>query len=151
MVSYLDLTNAMVDALRRIPELVADLDPPDPASIIGYIDSNPPNSLALARYQQKGGTVLVAVTETILAEGEMAWWVHRVEFTVRPQRLQSTYKIVDDIMRGVPNPGDGERWYRCPVMAGLDPTQIMRLARDSDTEQIDFWTIETETKETGDL
>jgi hypothetical protein len=80
----------------------------------------------------------------------MSRWLHRVEFYIRPQRGQTTYQIIDDIMRGVPDPGDGMRWYFCPVMAGVDPTEVRQLMRESDPEQIDYWTIQTETKEIGD-
>jgi hypothetical protein len=151
MVSLADLTNAIVDALRRIQPLVADLEPPVPASIIAYIDSNPVRqNLESAKYSMAPGTVVVAAVESIQTEGEMARWLHRVEFYVRPQKGQTTFKIIDDIMRGVPDPGDGQRWYFCPVMAGVDPTSVMLLTRVSDPEQIDYWTIQTETKETGD-
>jgi hypothetical protein len=146
------LTNAFAERLRLIPELVADLQPADPASIIAYIDSKPDRpSLAAAKYSMRGGTVIIAAIESEMAQGEMAWWTHRVEFYVKAQSGQSTYQIIDDIMRGVPVPGDGQRWYLCPLAAGLDPTQVVKLARESDAEQVDYWTIYTETKETGDL
>ena len=151
MIDLEEFTNALADTLRRIPQLVADLEPPAPESVVAYIDTNPGSmNLEAARYGMKPGTVIVAVTETIQTEGEMARWLHRAEFYVRPQKGQTTYKIIGDIMRGVPDPGDGLRWYLCPVMAGVDPTSVMQLTRITDPEQIDYWTISTETKETGD-
>ena len=152
MVNLEDLTNALVDALRRIPQLVADLEPPQPDSIMPYIDYNPDRqNLEAAKYSKfRPVMVVVAAIETVQTQGEMGRWLHRVEFYLRPQKGQTTYRIIDDIMKGVPNPGDGQRWYRCPVMDGVDPTSVMALTRVTDPEQIDFWVIQTETQETGD-
>jgi hypothetical protein len=151
MLSYIDLTNAMVAMLQAIPQLVADLANQSPDSIIGYIDVQPTrNTVAAAIYSQPPGTVIVVWDETMLTEGEMSMWLHRVKFYLRAQRDQSVYTLIEDIMNGAPVPGDGQRWRYCPVMAGLDPTQVMRIARETDPEQIDIIVIETETKETGD-
>ena len=151
MINLEALTNVFADTLRRIPELVADLNPPVPESVVAHVDRNPERmSLDTVLYSMKGGTVIVAGVESVLAEGEMAWWTHRVEFYVRPGRNQSTYQIIDDIMRGVPVPGDGQRWYLCPLAAGLDPTSVLAWERRTDSEHVDYWAARTETKETGD-
>jgi len=152
MISYIDLTCAFVERLRQIPQLVADLDQASPDSIVGYIDLQPKrNSFSAAVYGQKAGTVLVAWQETMLPDGEMARWIHRVNFYVKAQNDQSLYVLVKDIESGVPYPGCGLKWWQCPLAQGLDPTEIRRVARDADTEQIDMIVIETETRETGDL
>ena len=150
MVNYIDLTNAFVATLQAIPQLVADL-ANGADSIIGYIDMQPThNTVAATIYSQPPGTVLVVWEETVLSEGDMSMWLHRVRFYLRAQRDQSVYTIIDDLIDGVPVPGDGQRWHYCPVMAGLDPTEVRRIARETDPEQIDIIVIETETRETGD-
>lgn len=151
MVSFEALTNAMVNTLRLIPQLVADLDGQSPDSIIPYIDVQPKrNAVRAAIYGQKPGTVLAVWQESIIEEGDMEGYLHRIELYLRAQRDQSVYTLVTDIVNGVPDPGDGLRWIRCPVMEGVLPTTLPRIARETDAEQIDLIVIYTETKETGD-
>ncbi len=150
MVKYTDLTNAIVSTLASIPELVAAL-AGDPANVIAYIDRNPDsNSVNLATYRQKPGTVLVIWQETLLTRGDMEGWVHQFVIFVRAARGESPLDLIDLIINGVPVPGDGLRWRYCPVMPGVLPTDIIDILRPSDTEGIDYHTIVCEIKETGD-
>jgi hypothetical protein len=145
------LTNAFVDVLRRIPELVADLDQASPSSIQPYIDFNPDkNSIQMAIYDMKEGSVLVVFDESYLLEGELSANEYVVRFILKAKKGQSVYDLAKDIGRGVPVPGDTQRWYRCPVMDGVYPTEIAGSARATDEEYIDYWTILTKTKEIGD-
>lgn len=152
MVNLIDLTNAMAATLQSIPTLVADLDEASPDSIIPYIDVNPKrNSLALETYRQRPGTVLVSWVETMLNEGEAEPWTHRIDIYVRAMPGESAMVLIHDITEGVPVPGDGLRWRYCPILDGLLPTAINRIARVPDEEGIDYFVLETSTNETGDM
>jgi hypothetical protein len=149
LVNFIDLTNAMVSTLRSIPELVTMLG--DAAAVDGYIDRNPDrNSVGSAIYQMKPGSVLVIWLETILTQGEMEGWLHRVVIFVRAARGESSMDLIHAITNGVPVPGDGQRWRYCPIMAGVLPTNVVEISRPTDEEGIDYFSITTETKETGD-
>lgn len=150
MVNLITLTNAIVDKLVLIPELIVALGG-DTANIIGYIDRNPDfNSVSLALYKQKPGTVMVIWQETLLTQGEMEAWMHQFVIFVRAVRGASPLDLINLIINGVPVPGDGLRWLYCPVMPGVLPTNITDITRPSDTEGIDYHSIVCEIKETGD-
>jgi hypothetical protein len=152
LVNFIDLTNAMVATLQAIPGLLADLEEASPESVIGYIDNNPKrNSVSNAIYRQRPGTVLVVWQETTFNQGGMEPWSHRIELYVRAMSGASAMTLIDDIVNGIPDPGDGQRWHYCPIMAGLLPTNITGIARLIDEEGIDYFVIQTETPETGDL
>jgi hypothetical protein len=149
MVHLDDLVNAMTTTLLNIPELVADLAPAEP--IVGYIDSNPTsNSVDKAIYQMQPGQVMVIWRGTALSEGEMSKWDHRMEICVRSLPGHSDLTLIDEIMQGVPNPGDGLIWRFCPIMAGLLPTKVTDISRATDSEGVDYGVILTSTLETGD-
>lgn len=153
MVNLIDLTNAMADALRRIPQLVADLDPATTASVIAYIDEHPAtNSLSAAVYGQKPGTVLIGWVGTVLTETEnLAGYDHALTIFIRAKRGESPYALVDDIMNGIPDPGDGMPWLFCPLLPGLLPTTVPEIPRQTDEEGIDHITIQTHTQELGEV
>jgi hypothetical protein len=149
LVSLIEFTDAMVGALRGIPELVELLG--DPSAIDGYIDQNPGrNAIGAAIYAMKPGSVLVAWQETFLAQGEMEGWLHRYVIFVRAARGGSSLDLILAIVNGVPVPGDGQRWRYCPLMVGVLPTNVVEISRPIDQEGIDYFSIMTETKETGD-
>lgn len=150
MVNLITLTNAIVDKLVLIPELVAALGG-DLTNIIPYIDENPNlNSVSLALYKQKPGSVMVIWQETLLTQGDIEGWQHQFVIFVRAARGNSPLDLIDLIINGVPVPGDGLRWRYCPVMPGVLPTNITDITRPSDTEGIDYHSIVCEIKETGD-
>jgi len=151
MVDLEDLTNALVDALRRVPELVAALGG-DPMRIMPYIDNNPDfNSLSAAAYEQEPGSVLVGWDDTQITEDEMPQWLHNHLFYVRAQRKGvSALRLVTLLVNGVPDPGDGQRWRFCPVMEGVYRTEIPSIERIQDSEGVDYFAVHAATKETGD-
>ena len=141
----------MVATQQGIPDLVAALSEGSPDSILGYVDENPKrNSVSNAIYRQRPGTVLVVWQETQLNEGQMEPWIHRIELYARAAPGASAMTLIDLIVNGVPDPGDGLRWRYCPIMAGLLPTQVKTIARLIDEEGIDYFVLQTETPETGD-
>jgi hypothetical protein len=144
-----DLVNAMAQTLLNIPELVADLAPVDP--VRGYIDLNPTaNSTDKAIYQMQPGQVLVIWRGTAESEGTMSRWDHRMEISVRALPGNSDLKLIDEIMEGVPVPGDGQIWRLCPILPGLLPTNVTDITRATDAEGVDYCVIVTSTLETGD-
>jgi len=149
MVHLADLVNAMAQTLAKIPELVGVLAPVDP--VRAYVDYNPTsNSVEKAIYQMQPGQLLVIWTETLLQREEMSKWSHRAEICIRALRDQSDLDLIDKILAGVPVPGTGEIWRLCPIMPGLLPTEVLAIARRTDTEGVDYTVVLTETAETGD-
>ena len=150
MVDLIALTNAMVDKFRAIPDLVAALNG-NPEAIVAYQDLNPDrNSLTNAVYESAPGSILVAWIETNFAEEEIGCWLHSYAYYVRARRKGSPIELINLLVNGIPVPGDGLRWRYCPVMSGVEPTQIINISRVPDAEGIDYYVIATETKETGD-
>jgi hypothetical protein len=132
-----------------VPELVQILAPVDP--VVAYIDLNPTaNSVDKAIYQMQPGQVLVVYRGTDLTEGEMSKWSHAMDICIRSLPSASDLDLIDAIMAGVPNPGDGMVWRNCPILDGLLPTKVERISRNTDTEGVDYMLIETTTLETGD-
>jgi len=149
MVKLSDLVNAMAGTLSNIPELVAALAPVNPVQ--PYIDFNPTsNSVENAIYQMQPGQLLVVWTETLLILETMGKWSHRVEICLRALKGNSDLDLVDLILSGVPNPGDGQIWRVCPIMPGVLATDVTGITRRTDSEGVDYFVIETETAETGD-
>ena len=151
VIDLIALTNATVDAFRRIPELVDALDG-KPENVIGYVDVNPDkNSVGKAIYQMPPGSILVAWQETVFDPASMEPWVHRYQYYVRAQRGGSALDIILKLVNGVPVPGDGQRWRYCPLMSGVNPTNVTNIVRMIDEEGIDYFVITAETLETGDI
>jgi hypothetical protein len=151
VVSLIAITNAMVDTLKAIPELVALLEGGLATNIVGYIDVNPTrNSMSNAVYQMPAGSLLVVWNGTTLESGEMAAWYHVLQIYVRARRGDSALAIIDALVDGIPIPGDGLRWRYCPIMDGLLPTEVRDVARLIDEEGIDYFAVTTFTQETGD-
>jgi hypothetical protein len=149
MVNLTDMVNALTSTLLAIPDLVAALAPTNP--IQAYIDMNPTaNSVDKAIYQMQPGQLLVLWVETRLERGDMSKWSHTMEICLRAARDSSDMDLIDLILGGVPVPGDGMVWRNCPIMAGLLPTEVIAIARRTDTEGVDYGVIATETAETGD-
>lgn len=149
MIKRRDLVNAMATTLANIPEVVAVLAPTNPVQ--AYVDFTPTNnSVDKAIYQMQPGQLLVIWMETNLIIEAMSKWSHRVEICLRSQRDSSDLDLGDLIMNGIPVPGDGLMWRLCPVMAGVLPTDVLGIARRTDSEGVDYHVIQTETAETGD-
>lgn len=153
MIHIGQFVDGMIDVLRKIPQLIADLDPPVEESVIGYYDEQPDqNSVASAIYDQPPGTVMVVYREFMLetAEGGITQNAHYADIYVRPARGQSPWDLVYDITNGVPEPGDGLRWHYCPWHPQLQATEISSGGRETDPENIDLWLVKTKTFEVGD-
>jgi hypothetical protein len=152
MVSRVALIDAFIAKLQAIPEVMAALGN-RPDSVQGYYDIGAiSNSSNAAIYSMNPGTVLVVWegTETVQGE-EMSAWIHRYNFYLRPPKGVSALQVMDLIVNGVPVPGDGQCWRRCPVMDGLEPTTVLpNQSREPDSEGVDYYVIQTETHETGD-
>jgi hypothetical protein len=143
------LVNALASTLGGVPEIVQILAPVNP--VVAYIDLNPTaNSVDKAIYQMQPGQVLIVYRGSDLTESEMSKWSHDMDICIRSLPGASDLDLIDAIMAGVPNPGDGMVWRNCPLLDGLLPTQVMRISRNTDTEGVDYMLIETTTLETGD-
>lgn len=151
MVSEVDLTNAMVETLKRIPPLMALLDPAN--GVQAYIDRNPDrNSANKEVYQQPNGSLLVIWQGTTLetTDDSMEAWIHLIQIFIRARLNASAMPIFHALVNGIPVPGDGLRWRYCPLMPGVLPTVVKEHARLIDEEGIDYFVATTVTQETGD-
>jgi len=146
MSRLIDITNAMAAALGNIPALVAALAPVNP--IQAYIDQSPVyNSTAKAIYQMQPGQLLVLWRDTVVTQGEVSRFSHTVDICLRALKGNSDLDLIDLVLTGVPQPGDGLPWFYCPLLPNLYPTNIMRIGRETDTEGVDYPVIVTETAE----
>jgi hypothetical protein len=128
---------------------MAALAPVDPVQ--AYIDWNPTSaSVDAAIYQMQPGQLLVVWRDSVTTTGQIPRWQHTIEICVRAPRDKSTLDLIDLIVTGVPYPGDGLPWLRCPLLPYLYPTEVSRIGRATDTEGVDYGVIVTETAETGD-
>ena len=144
-----DIVNAMAQSFLSIPPLVADLNPVDPVK--AYIDRNSTsNSTEKAIYQMQPGQLLLIWRASLLTETDMSKWDHRVDICVRALPGHSDLTLIDEIMEGVPVPGDGMWWRNCPLLPGLYATKVTEITRETDTEGVDYGVIRTSTLETGD-
>jgi hypothetical protein len=153
MVDLIELANAQVDTFRSIPELVEVLTDADPARIYAYIDTNPDQNKIRDEIYQKlgGGEIMIAWVQTVLNETRgMSPWIHRFQYYFRADRDRSPFEIVDLLINGVPQPGNGLRWRFCGVMAGVDPVRILEVNRQVDAEHVDYFEVTAEFRETGD-
>jgi hypothetical protein len=149
MSRLVDITNAMANTLASIPALVAALAPVNP--IQPYIDLTPQRaSTDQAIYQMQPGQLLVLWRESVMTTGAMTRYSHTVHICVRALQGGSDLDLIDLIMTGVPEPGDGLPWLRCPILPFAMPTEVPRIGRDTDTEGIDYGLIVTETAEVAD-
>lgn len=149
MVGKRSLVNAIASTLESIPEVMVLLAEADP--IDAYVDDNPTrNQVDAAIYQMQAGQLLILWRETRLQREGMGKWLHLVEICTKPLPDQSNMDLMDAVVNGVPNPGDGMYWRNCPVMAGLLPTEVIEMTFRTNTEGVDYGSILTETLETGD-
>ena len=145
------MTNTLVDTFRKIPELVTYLANQDPANISGYIDrAAEVNSLPGAIYSMPDGTVVVSWTESNLNESEeMSAYLHRFHMYLRSLPGQSGIDMTMALVNGTPT-GDSLRWRYSCLLPELYSTNLLRVGRETDAQQIDYFVVETELKETGD-
>lgn len=142
----------MQDRLRLVPEVV-DMLGGDPTAISAYIDLTPSAANATNDiYKLKAGVVRIYYQDTDRDTGnDMEWWAHYIHIVVKAPQDVSNMDLTHAIVNGIPVPGDGQKWWLCPLFDGLDPTQIQEVTRVSDTESIDYFLIATKINETGDL
>jgi hypothetical protein len=149
MVGKRNLVNAFAATLAAIPEVVALLAPTTP--IDAYVDSNPSrNSVDKAIYQMQSGQVLIVWRGTRMLTETMSRWTHLVHLCIKPLPGGSYMDLIDAIVDGVPNPGNGQMWRLCPILDGLLPTEISEQTFEPNTEGVDYGLIVTDTPETGD-
>jgi hypothetical protein len=148
------LTYNLTDSLQRVPELVAQLSNGDAEMIVAYVDSNPYKSNVVdGQYTMPPGSILVSYENTAMTQGNtgMSQWTHYYNLHVRGARGRADgLKLLTLLMNGVPVPGDGQRWYRCPLLDGLSAAQVNSIMRETDAEGLDYFVVLVEFQETGD-
>jgi len=145
------MTTTLVNTFRDIPALVPYLANQDPNMISGYIDEAPgPNSLQGAVYSMPGGSVLVSWIESDFNDSEeMSAFIHRFNLYLRSAPGQSGIDMVMALVNGIPT-GENRCWRLLCLLPELYSTNLLRVAREIDAQQIDYFVTEIEMKETGD-
>jgi len=153
MIDITELTNDHVTTFQSIPEVVAELTGQDPSKIIGWIDHNADmNQFRRGQFEMEDGSVLVAYIETLNGEtpNQTGKWIHKFSYFVRAREGASAYTLINALVDGVPDPGDGQRWRTCGLMGGILPVSITQIERLEDDAEIDYYAIHAELSESGD-
>lgn len=149
MVNLIELTTAVAETWRKIPPLVEHLGKPE--AIVAYIDRNPdPNNLAKRVYEMQPGTILVAWQQTSFTASSMEAWTHSLQGFIKAKKGDSALTVLDLLVNGIPEPGDGLIWRFCHVLDATLPPQITEIVRIPDEEGIDYFILTMEIQETGD-
>lgn len=131
-----DITDRLVDLLRKIPELVADMDG-DPSRIVAYKDNYPAaSSLTKAIYEMKVPSILATWQATTPADfEEMTKWSHQVTLFIR---CRDYAQIFRHIVRGTPVPGDLPL-ISFTVHEACYPMDVPSIQRQRDEEGLDYF------------
>ena len=151
MLAFSDMTNALVDTFQQIPEIGPFLLNGDMTRIVPYIDLNPTKqSLETAGYAMPDGSILVGYRESEFDTGEeMSMWMHRFEVYLRSSIGTSVQDMATALINGVPS-GQNLRWRLLQLFPELYSTNVTAVTRQSDSQNINFFLLAVELKETGD-
>ena len=151
MLAFSDMTNALVNTFQQIPELAPFLVNGDMTRIVAYIDLNPTKqSLETAGYAMPDGSILVGhrASEFDTSE-EMSMWFHRFEVYLRSSIGTSVQDMATALINGVPS-GQNLRWRLLQLFPELYSANVTTSERQSDSQNINFYLLAVELKETGD-
>lgn len=149
MIDLTELTLAMVDTFRRIPEVLDIV--VDPKRITPYLYLGPTQNMwPVAVTQTPGPSILVGWQETVANDSPNGWWKHRFEYILRGVTSGSPLDLLTALLNGIPVPGDGQRWRLCEFLPGTDPAKIVQVVRQPDQESLDYIVVIVEILETGD-
>jgi hypothetical protein len=150
------LVDAVVSALRNIPDLLAEV-AGDPERIYGYKDRPPDNvSLDEAIYRMPARSVMVAWQEMAPGNfGQSEVWKHQISIFIRADDSKdlnasssSFYRIFRAIWKGQNSAGQTLADY--PVHNSFYPMDVPTIRRTPDVEGVDFFEVTTTFTEIGD-
>jgi hypothetical protein len=156
MINPAVLVDAVVSALRNIPDLVAEVGG-DPERINGYKDM-PPDGISLDRaiYRMPARSVMVAWQEMAPGNfGQAEVWKHHVSIYVRADDSNdlnantiSFYRILRAIWKGQNSAGQALADYA--VHDSFYPMDVPTIRRTPDVEGVDFFEVTASFTEIGD-
>ena len=150
------LVEALVARLRAIPELVAEMNG-EPRRIRAYHYRYPREaSLARALYELDSPALLVVWRGTEPGRfGRDAVWQHRFSLFLRSREIfdqeaaTAAYQIVELLIDGIPEGGDGQRMLDTVIDPSCYPMDVPRVVAASDVEGVDVFEVELRLTEIG--
>jgi len=158
MINPAIIVNSLVDLLRHIPDLVAELGG-DEQRIYAYHDRYPKNiSLEMAKYQMPAPGIMVVLQGTGVGKrGDFNAWKH--DFSIFLRAAEDTgedlpkgyYEIYRLMMKGIPSNGDGQALEYAVVNSSCEPMDdVPPIRRQTDSAGIDFFEVQMTFTEIGD-
>jgi hypothetical protein len=155
MINPSEIAINLVDLLRSIPELVAEMG--DAERIFAYHDRYPQNiSLSLAIYRMPAPSIMVAWQGSGIGSfGIAGAWKHRFSIYVRAgENLEDDpptgyYRLARLILKGVPTGSPQPLLYTMvhPSCHAMEPGDF---ARQTDAEGVDYFELPVTFTEMGD-
>lgn len=147
MINVSSLVDAIVDHLRKIPDLVAILQGRENA-IYAYHDRfADTNSVALAIAKMEPGQLMVVWVGSVPG-APTSWWKHQIKIYIRANEEdfngatpEGYYEIVRLIFDGVPE-GQSLPMRAIEPLESVDPMQDESISRSSDLEGVDYFEID---------
>ncbi len=156
MIDPYDLVNNLVDALRDIPDLVAEMDG-DPERIFAYHDAYPKNvSLTHAIHSMPHPGIMAVWQGT--QPGSFSGvdvWKHQVTLFLRARAIGENeaptayYRLFRLITKGVPACGD-QPMLNTTVHPDCYPMDLPMIQRQTDAEALDYFEMPLQFTEIGD-
>jgi hypothetical protein len=156
MINPAELVDALVEKLRAIPELVAEMEG-DPERVSAYHDLYPKRvSLPLAIYEMPVPSILVAWQGTAPGSfGAGEAWKHNLSLYLRARETfeggppTAYYRLFDLIVNGVPAGGALKMLYTT-VHARCLPMDLPSIQRATDEQGTDYFEVTVSFTEMGD-
>ena len=156
MINPAEIVTALVDLLRDIPDLRAEMNG-DTARIFAYHDQYPKKvSLALALYQLPAPGVMVAWQGGSLGSfGSFEAYKHRFSIFLRAGESladdppASYYKLIRLLIKGVPA-SVNQPMTNLTVHLSCHPMEVVDWARQTDAEGLDYFEASVVFTEIGD-
>jgi hypothetical protein len=156
MIDPSQLVDNLVALLRKIPELVAEMDG-DPERIFAYHDQYPKRvSLAHAIHQMPAPSVMAVWVGTSPGSfGGVDVWKHQVTLYLRARETfdghptTAYYKLFRLITKGVPA-GSAVPMLNATVHPSCYPMDLPLIQRQTDAEGLDYFEVPITFTEIGD-
>ncbi len=157
MIDTYELVDNLVDALRDIPDLVAEMNG-DATRIFAYHDQYPKYiSLAHAIHVMPAPSIMAAWQGTAPGSfGGFDVWKHSITLYLRAREAfdgdppTPYYRIFRLITKGVPTSGDGQPMLNLQIHPDCHPMDLPLIQRQTDAEGLDYFEVPITFTEIGD-
>jgi hypothetical protein len=156
VVNPAEIIDSLVELLRKITDLVAEV-ANDDQRIFAYHDRYPNNvSLEMARYEMPSPSVMVAYQGTAPGGfGGIEAWRHEFSISLRAkdepgyETPDAYYRLFRLIVKGVPV-GESQPMENLTVHSSCNPMDTPTMRRQTDQAGVDFFEISVSFTEMGD-